>query len=119
MNKMKKKKSSTSSIYNPFDIVGPWLSQLRSSMLLLLENSTGRCRGRKGRWPSSHTLRLDEISLQQDFGEEGRESLVLHMLFILSMTVPLGQRWRLDKQQDGVIKSVPKGQMLWQPTVDL
>lgn len=47
MNKMKKKKSSTSSIYNPLDTVGPWLSQLRSSMLLLLENSTGRCRGRK------------------------------------------------------------------------
>lgn len=47
------------------------------------------------------------------------ESLVLHMLFLLSMTVPLGQRWQLDKQQDGVTKSVSKGQMLWQPTVDL
>lgn len=65
-----------------------------------------------------HILRLDEISLQQDFGEAGSVLVPPHG-FHLSMTAPLGQRWRLDKQQDGVIKSVPKGQMLWQPTVDL
>lgn len=46
----------------------------------------------KGRWPSPHTLRLDEIPLQQVSGEEGRVALLLHMFFILSMTVLLGQR---------------------------
>lgn len=108
---MEKKKSPTSSIHSPLTLWIPTFPA-QKQQAALSENSTADEEAGKGRWPSSHTLRLNESPRQQDSGEEGRVALFLHMVFIPSMSVPLGQRWQLDRQQDGVVKSVPKGQML-------
>lgn len=65
-------------------------------MLLLLENSTGRCRGRKRQVAILTSLRLDEISLQQDFSEEGKRVLgpphVIHFVYDSSFGTEVATR---------------------------